>query len=173
MYANSPEELELREKNRKIIEYYFQTEHNSPEQLALYAPDCQWEQPYFRPGESGPLFPSQDDGPGPELPEGFEMPEFTPEWHWGPTKIYGTDDPNYFIAENSGHGLQLIGDNTLQPYENYYFHTFKLQNGKIVYYREIANPLNLMRTMQCRFEPLPQPEETLEKLIACYNSQKN
>lgn len=173
MYANSSKEQELRERNRKIIEYYFQTEHNSPEQLALYAPDCQWEQPYFRPGESGPMFPSKDDAPGPELPEGFELPEFTPEWHWGPTKIYGTDDPNYFIAENSGHGLQLIGDNTLQPYENYYFHTFQLRDGKIVYYREIANPLNLMRTMQCQFDPLPQPEETLEKLIACYKKQNS
>ncbi len=164
-------EQELREANRKVIERYFEAQHNSPEQLELYDPDCVWEQPYFRPGEAGPLFPPED-GAMPPLPEGFEIPEFTPEWHWGPTTIWGTDDPNYFFAENEGHGLQLVEDNTLRPYQNHYFHTFQLKDGKIVYYREVANPLNLMRAMGCRFEPLPRPEETMEKLIQAYRAQR-
>lgn len=164
----SEKDRSIREENRKVIEQYFSLPHGSPERSALMAPDCQWEQPYFRPGYVSDMFPSGDQE-GPALPEGFEIPEFTPEWHWGPTTIWGTDDPCYFIAENTGWGKQLIADNTLQDYKNHYFHTFRLNDDhKIVYYREVANPLCLMDAMHCRYEPLPTPEETIAALIEAY-----
>ena len=107
------------------------------------------------------------------IPEGFEVPEFTPEWHWGETTIYGTEDPDYFFAENSGWGMQLAGDGQLHRYENYYFHTFRFNNeGKIDYYREITNPLNLMTAMGCRYEPMPRPEDTIAQLIELYEQDK-
>ena len=144
MYQNSEKDQEIRERNRKTVEHYFELPHGSEELAALHAPDCMWEQPYFQPGVVSAYFPQEDpDAPMPDFPEGFEIPEFTPEWHWYPVKIYGTDDPSYFFAENGGYGLQLIEDNTIQPYENYYFHTFHFnEEGLIDYYREIANPLS-------------------------------
>lgn len=171
MYVCNQEAEALREENRRLIQRFFEVEHNSAEQLAMYAPDCQWEQPFFRPGEVDTLFPPEDASM-PAPPDDLGDLEFTPEWHWGSTKIWGTDDPNYFFAENAGHGLQLTAEDTLAPYENYYFHTFQLRDGKIVYYREITNPINLMRTMGCQFEELPRPEETLEKIISVRRAKK-
>lgn len=169
----SEKEQAIREENRKVLETYFQVPHGSAEMMALMAPDCRWEQPYFRPGYVSPMFPDEAEEP-PALPEGFTIPEFTPEWHWGPTTIHGTDDPNYFIAENTGWGKQLIGDNTLQDYHNHYFHTFRFNDThKIIYYREVANPLFLMDTMKCAYEPLPTPEETIGKLIETYQREHN
>lgn len=171
MYRNSEKDVEIREANRKIVERYFQLPHNSEEQIAMYAPDCEWEQPFFRPDEVGPIFPPED-GPMPELPEGFEFPEFTPEWHWDDnTQIWGTDDPNFFFASNTGHGLQLNAQNELKPYANRYFHTFRFRDGKIVFYQEIANPLNLMDSMGVKHDPFPQPEETLNSLIELYKKE--
>lgn len=174
MSHNAEAHTELRERNRRVIEYYFSVPHNSPEQLELYAPDCVWEQPFFRPGEVGPLFPAEEpEAEAPPFPEGFEIPEFTPEWHWGETKIYATEDPNYFFAENDGWGMQLAGDGKLHRYENYYFHTFRFNNaGKIDHYREITNPLNLMNAMGCSYEPLPRPEDTIGQLIELYEQGK-
>lgn len=171
MYKQSENDCAVREANRKVIERYFQLAHNSEELISLYAPDCQWEQPFFRPNEVTPMFPA-DDGDFPPLPEGFEPPEFTPEWHWDDnTQIWGTDDPNFFFASNTGHGLQLNGNNELRPYANRYFHTFRLRDGKIIFYQEITNPLNLMDSMGVHHDPFPQPEETLKSLIAKYERE--
>lgn len=165
-------EAAVREANRKIVQRYFQLVHNSEELFSLYAPECQWEQPFFRPGVISPIFPD-GEGDFPELPEGFEPPEFTPEWHWDDnTQIWGTDDPNFFFAANTGHGMQLNAKNELRPYSNRYFHTFRFRDGKIVFYQEITNPLNLMDSMGIPHEPFPQPEDTMKALIDIYEQQK-
>lgn len=165
-------EAAVREANRKIVQRYFQLAHNSEELFSLYAPECQWEQPFFRPGVISPIFPD-GEGDFPELPEGFEPPEFTPEWHWDDnTQIWGTDDPNFFFAANTGHGMQLNAKNELRPYSNRYFHTFRFRDGKIVFYQEITNPLNLMDSMGIPHEPFPQPEDTMKALIDIYEQQK-
>ena len=155
----------VREANREKVKLYFEVEEFSEEQNALLAPNFRMEQPFW--GVGG----AEDQGMGAsvEMPAGFQMPNWTPEWHWNDDlEIWGTDDPNFFFAHNSGYGLQLNGNNELAEYSNEYFHTFHFdENGQIDVYQEIGNPLNLMVAMGKDFD-FPQPSDTLNELIDLY-----
>lgn len=59
----------------------------------------------------------------------------------------------------------MRGDGKYYPYSNHYFHTFKFQDGLIIEYREVGNPLGLMDAMGVRHDPLPTPEDTMRELI--------
>lgn len=154
----------IRERNRASVKLYFEVEEFSPEQDALLAPNFRMEQPFW--GVEGS---EEQDAASPEMPAGFQMPNWTPEWHWNDDlEIWGTDDPNFFFAHNSGWGLQLNGKNELAEYHNTYFHTFHFdENGQIDYYQEIGNPLNLMVAMGKEVD-FPQPSDTLQELIDLY-----
>ena len=164
-WQDSEEANAIRERNRASVKLYFEVEEFSPEQDALLAPNFRMEQPFW--GVEGAE--DQDAAASQEMPAGMEMPNWTPEWHWNDDlEIWGTDDPNFFFAHNSGWGLQLNGNNELAEYHNTYFHTFHFdENGQIDYYQEIGNPLNLMVAMGKEVD-FPQPSDTLNELIDLY-----
>ncbi len=160
-YLDSAEAAAVREENRKKVVEFFA--HGAHAPMELYHPDAVMLQPFFFPDDPGMrIFPPED---APEPPECEEPPEWTIDWVWGETTIWGTDDPDYFFAENSGSGKQMRGDGKFYPYENHYFHTFRFKDGLIVEYREIANPVKLMEAMGVPHEPLPTPEQTMAELM--------
>lgn len=163
-WQDSEEANAIRERNRASVKLYFEVEEFSPEQDALLAPGFTMEQPFW--GVEGA---EEQSAASPEMPAGFQMPNWTPEWHWNDDlEIWGTDDPNFFFAHNSGWGLQLNGNNELAEYHNTYFHTFHFdENGQIDFYQEIGNPLNLMVAMGKEVD-FPQPSDTLQELIDLY-----
>lgn len=163
-WQDSEEANAIRERNRASVKLYFEVEEFSPEQDALLAPGFRMEQPFW--GVDGA---EEQGAASPEMPAGFQMPNWTPEWHWNDDlEIWGTDDPNFFFAHNSGWGMQLNGKNELAEYHNTYFHTFHFdENGQIDYYQEIGNPLNLMVAMGKEVD-FPQPSDTLQELIDLY-----
>ena len=164
VWQDTEEANAIRERNRASVKLYFEVEEFSPEQDALLAPNFQMEQPFW--GLEGA---EEDSSASREMPAGMEMPDWTPEWHWNDDLvIWGTDDPNFFFAYNTGYGLQLNDKNELSEYHNTYFHTFHFdENGQIDYYQEIGNPLNLMVAMGKEVD-FPQPSDTLNALIDLY-----
>ncbi len=155
----------VREQNRSAVEEFFA--HGAHAPMELYHKDCVMVQPFFFPDNpGGRVFPGEGGMPPEAEPdEGEAPPEWTIDWVWGPTTIWGTDDPDYFFAENTGSGRQMRGDGKYYPYSNHYFHTFRFSGGKIIEYREIANPLNLMDAMGVKHDPLPSPEDTMKELM--------
>ena len=167
-YQDSDEANAIRERNRASVALYFEVEEFSPEQDALLAPGFRMEQPFW--GLDGA---EEDSSASREMPAGMEMPNWTPEWHWNDDLvIWGTDDPNFFFAYNTGYGLQLNDKNELAEYHNTYFHTFHFdENGQIDVYQEIGNPLNLMAAMGKEVD-FPQPSDTLNALIDLYLAEQ-
>ena len=163
VYANSEKDMEIRESNRKKVAEFFA--HGAHAPMELFHPDAIMVQPFFFPDNpGGRVMPEEGEMPPVSDAEGEAPPEWTIDWVWEPTTIWGTDDPNYFFAENKGSGKQMRGDGKYYPYVNHYFHTFKFQDGLIIEYREVGNPLGLMDAMGVRHDPLPTPEDTMREL---------
>lgn len=164
-YDNSPAAQEIREANRKLLVKYF-AEGRTPD---MYDDDATMAQPFFFPGQISRIKGPKDGEPMPKMEEGAEKPpEFTLDWVWSGYEIHGTDDPNFFYVENEGSGKQLRGDGKYYDYHNAYVHTFRFKDGKIIEYREIANPVNLMDAMGVHHDSLPTPKDTMEELMALH-----
>lgn len=161
MYANTERDNDIREKNRETILRYFNERDN---RSSFFAEDATKEQPYFFPGQKEPVkMPAPSKPAAGEAP--MEVPEFSKDVAFdGGHQIFGTDDPNYFFVENRAHCMQLRGNGEYHYYHNHYIHTFRFRDGKIVEYREFANPLNLMEAMGTHFDPMPTPEDTMREL---------
>lgn len=113
--------------------------------------------------------PNAADGKAPQAGAANDgkMPlELTIDWVFYDQTVHFTDDPNYLIIENYGHGKQLSTTGEYVPYQNHYFHTFKMENGLIKEYREITNPLNLFKAFGLKLPHMPDPEETEKSALA-------
>jgi len=80
-----------------------------------------------------------------------------PDWEWRNVHIFETQDPNYWIVECDGAGKILFPGYEPGYYENHFFHTFLLDDGKIKEQREFMNPY---RQMQALGIPITQIRRT-------------
>lgn len=77
-----------------------------------------------------------------------------PDWEWAHVQIFETQDPNYFIVECDGQGAINFPGYEPGHYENHFFHTFYLSNGKITEQREFMNPYKQMKALGIPITPI-------------------
>lgn len=63
----------------------------------------------------------------------------------GAPAIYATNDPDLTILEVEGFGR---GVSTGEPYDQRYISVIRMENGRIVHYRDYWNPLALLRALR-------------------------
>ncbi len=62
-----------------------------------------------------------------------------PEWGFYDNMIFETDDPNIFLVKSHGMGA-MVEQGVSHPVEHFYVNEFRMDNGKIVMFRENPNP---------------------------------
>jgi len=189
LYDNSAQADAIRQKNLKAALEFLKLDGEGGDCSKLFVPGGVVEQtfPFYgdsptrmtQGGESQQPPPSGGNGNAPpqgasggQPPQqgeagGGAMPlELTIDWVFYDQTVHFTDDPNYLIIENYGHGKQLASNGEYVAYQNHYIHTFKMENGLIKEYREITNPLNLYKAFGLQLPHMPTPDETEKAAIA-------
>jgi len=77
-----------------------------------------------------------------------------PDWEWSNIQVFETQDPNYWIVECDGAGKIVFPGYEPGYYENHFFHTFLLDNGKIKEQREFMNPYRQMKALGIPIVPI-------------------
>jgi hypothetical protein len=70
-----------------------------------------------------------------------------PDWEWKNVEIYETQDPNKFWVECDGEGKIVFPGYPLGYYRNHFIHFFLMEEGKIKQNREFMNPYQQMRAL--------------------------
>jgi len=195
LYDNSAEADAIRQKNFKTALEFLKLDGEGGDSSKLFVPGGIVEQtfPFYgdsptrmtQGGESQQPPPSggngstlQEGASGGQPPQqgeagGGAMPlELTIDWVFYDQTVHFTDDPNYLIIENYGHGKQLASNGEYVAYQNHYIHTFKMDDGLIKEYREITNPLNLYKAFGLQLPHMPTPDETEKAAIAARAPKK-
>lgn len=68
-------------------------------------------------------------------------------YEWKDVRISSTDDPDRFFVEARGEGVMTIEGETRPYVQKDYFLLFELRDGKISLYKEIMNPLELLKSV--------------------------
>ncbi|KAJ5752130.1 hypothetical protein N7520_009047 [Penicillium odoratum] len=147
--AENPQIAELRAKNQATIEKYL----NFPGigRLECFTDDGVKELTFathpsiFNPDCESPIAWSGKE----ELKETFiyNADNFRGEWK-SPT-IYSTQDPNKFWVETALDATFLIDGKRIPYKQPYYVMSFDMENGLIRKFREIMNPLQVIKTHGC------------------------
>jgi ketosteroid isomerase-like protein len=150
--AESASDAAARQKNLTSINTFFKT--MSPDVDALFADDAVKEITFA-------TFASKDESPlrwvgKEEIKKNFKAnDERFSGWTWENVKIYSTQNPNVFWVEADGTGkLKLEGVTRTYTQKNY-FVCFDMKDGKIKRYREIMNPLELIKSIGGKIELPP------------------
>lgn len=141
--AEFSENVELRRRNRAVVEDYLSREgENRLTRYLLFTED----------GSAG-LYTGDTTEPivsrgHPKLKAHGEWSlRMFPDWVWYSIEVFETQDPNRFWAECDGEGRILYPSYPPGHYKNHFIHSFELDDGKIVSQREFMNPYNQLRAL--------------------------
>jgi len=141
---SSPDEQGRRDANRSLIARFLSDVHRDIDDF--FTDDAVKEIPFA-------TFFSPDGGPmrwqGKEaLRANAEANSRRIDWYeWRDVRISGTDDPDRFFVEASGVGEMTVGGVTRPYVQKEYYLIFELRDGRIALYKEIMNPLELLKTV--------------------------
>ncbi|KAL3462803.1 phenazine biosynthesis protein A/B [Aspergillus heterothallicus] len=147
--TDTPQQALLRQKNRATVEKYLAT--SGIARAECFTPDGIKELTFAT--HASPLSP---DNTSPVVWKGrtaleenfrFNAANFTGSW-LNP-KVYETQDPNKFWVETALDAVYVVDDKKVPYRQPYYVMSFDMHDGLIERFREIFNPIELIRTHGC------------------------
>ncbi|MEJ6550264.1 PhzA/PhzB family protein [Corynebacterium sp. USCH3] len=143
-------DAEIREKNIATIREYVdaRTDEERSRRWELYTEDC----------TSGAV--------AGEPVKGKELARKSTEWNmtyfpgfvFDDNIIFQSTDPNYFVVASKGRGeVNFPEHGGARPYENDFFHVFRMQDGKIKDYFEYSNAVKLYEALGLEMPELQSP----------------
>ncbi|CEJ58351.1 hypothetical protein PMG11_07010 [Penicillium brasilianum] len=153
----------LRAKNHATIEKYLKNPGIS--RLECFTEDGIKELTFathpsiFSPDNETPISWNGKDA----LRETFHYNEETFTGEWKTPKIYSTQDPNKFWVETALDATYVVNGKKIPYRQPYYVMSFDMEDGLIRLFREIMNPLQVIKTHGCHdAELLLKRNEPLE-----------